>query len=198
MEFVNRILVSHLCCKAVEARGYNLGGGVSIPKIVKEMRLYCKSYDRVTTLVDYYGFANKGERTVEQLEQQVAKEIPAHFQCKTVPYVQQHEFEALLFSDVSAFGRLPGVTQQTVRNLNRVRDRFQTPEDINDNKETAPSKRLIKEIPAYQKVVNGVDLAEEITLVKIRQECARFDCWMTLLEDTADGVSAAIRSYRSW
>jgi len=197
MEFVKRILASHLCRNAVQATGHDLGGGVTIPKIAREMRHYCESYDLVTTLVDYYGFSKKGGWTVEQLEQQVEKEIPDYFQCKAVPYVQRHEFEAFLFSDVNAFGRLPGVTGQTVRNLNRIRARFQTPEDINDNQETAPSKRIVKEIPAYRKVVDGVDLAEEITLDKIRQECTRFHCWMTLLEDSAKDVSAAIRSYRS-
>ena len=34
----------------------------------------------------------------------------------------------------------------------------------------------------YQKVVDGVNLAECITLAKLRQECKRFDVWVACLE----------------
>ena len=57
-----------------------------------------------------------------------------------------------------------------------------TPEDINDSDTSAPSKRIQKVIPTYQKVVNGAVLAKWITLAKIRQECKRFNAWVTCLE----------------
>ena len=185
-EFVKRILASHLCQKGVLANAHNLGGGVNEHKIAREMRLLCRSYDVVTSLVDYYGFQGKEGATVAKLEQRVCAEVgdrmPSSGGCKIYPYVQRHEFEGLLFSNVEAFGQIPSVTPANVQQLKRIRDRFVTPEDINDSDTSAPSKRIQKVIPTYQKVVNGAVLAKWITLAKIRQECKRFNAWVTCLE----------------
>ena len=185
-EFVKRILASHLCHDGVFVTGHNLGGGVGVHRIAREMRAFCRSYDVVTSLVDYYGFKGKKEATVEELEQRICTEVedrmPCGGRCKIYPYVQRHEFEGLLFSNVEAFQNMPSVTPTVVQRLKRIRGRFATPEDINDSDASAPSKRVKKVIPTYQKVVDGVNLAECITLAKIRQECKRFDAWMACLE----------------
>ena len=189
-EFVKRILAPHLYQKGVAVTEHDLRGGVNVDKIAHEMRRFCRSYDVVTSLVDYYGFRGKGDTTVIELEQQVcsavAKSMPSGGNCKIYPYVQRHEFEGLLFSNVEVFGQLPDVTAQVVQQLKRIRVRFPTPEDINDSYASAPSKRIKNVIPTYQKVVNGPDLAEWITLAKIRQECARFDTWVACLESLGD------------
>ena len=98
-------------------------------------------------------------------------------------YVQRYEFEGLLFSDVSTFESLVDVPVDSVKALHDIRTRFYTPEDINDDKDTAPSKRIKSLIPSYNKVVDGSLLAMEMGLNKIRAECPRFNAWVTRLEN---------------
>ena len=189
-EFVKRILSDHLCQKGVLVQDRDLQGRVSVHKIAREMCRYCSSFNVVTSLVDYYGFMGKEGATVVDLEKRVEAEVrkrmPSGGTCRIYPYLQQHEFEGLLFSNVKAFSQLPSVTTATVQRLKRIRNQFPTPEDINDSDASAPSKIIKKIIPRYQKVVNGADLAEWITLAKIRRECKRFDIWVTFLESLGE------------
>ena len=46
--------------------------------------------------------------------------------------------------------------------LRAVREQFTTPEDINDNYETAPSRRIAGIVPRYDKRLHGPILAEEV------------------------------------
>ena len=185
-EFVKRILAQHLLKNGVLAKEHELGGGVDVYRIADEMLRYCKSYDVVTSLVDYYGFRGKRHATVTELEQKISDEIgnraPGGILCRIYPYVQLHEFEGLLFSNVRAFENIPGVTTANIQRLTLIRSRFSTPESINCGEHSAPSKRIKGVIPTYQKVVNGLSVAEGITLAKIRQECNRFDSWIACLE----------------
>ncbi len=86
LDFVKRVLVDRLFRKGVAVQAHNLGGGVSINKIVKEMRQLCNSFQVVTSLVDYYGFKKKKDATVEQLQDQILEEantiIPTASNCK--------------------------------------------------------------------------------------------------------------------
>ena len=145
------------------------------------------NFDAVTSLVDFYGFRGKGDRTVDELEELLAEEIKNKVsaqwdQRRVIPYVQKHEFEELLFSDVYAFSVMPTATDHVVEGLANVRSRFQTPEDINDDPNTAPSKRLKGVMPGYQKVVAGPLIASATGLDTIRAECPRFDAWLARLE----------------
>ncbi len=125
--------------------------------------------------------------TVEGLEEYLNKEIKAKIhhgwdQRRVIAYVQRHEFEGLLFSDVRAFGTLKGASNQSVAQLQEIRSKFSTPEDINDNKATAPSKRIGTAILRYQKRLDGPLVAMEIGLATIREQCPRFHRWVTSLE----------------
>ena len=149
-------------------------------------RLY-HDFDVVTSLVDFYGFRGKGDRTVDQLEEHlveaIQKKVSRHWdQRKVIPYVQQYEFEGLLFSDASAFSNLPAATSLEVEELRAIRSNFPSPEDINENPDTAPSKRIKNVLPAYQKVVHGNVVATKTGLATIRAECPRFAEWLGKLE----------------
>ena len=111
-------------------------------------------------------------------------------QSRVFPYIQRYEFESLLFSNVSAFADTLNAPQESVASLARIRARFPTPEDINDNPATAPSKRIAGLIPGYNKKVNGPDLAEAIGLDVIRAECCRFNAWLERLESLGTSPSA--------
>ena len=163
------------------------GGDVSIERLASEMATLYWNHDAVTSLVDFYGFRGKGDRTAEELEALLGKEIEEMVssrwdQRKVIPYVQRHEFEGLLFSDVSAFSTLASATDRVLEELGEVRAMFPTPEDINDNSNTAPSKRIKKLVPEYQKVVFGPLIAQETGLDTIRDQCPRFAGWLATLE----------------
>ena len=190
-EFVKHFLADPLRKRGVEptpillgrARNRSDGGNVSVEQLVREMAHLRRNFDAVTSLVDFYGFRRKGDKTVDELEEDLRQKLghPWH-QKKVFPYVQRHEFEGLLFSDVDAFTKLIGVSHTSIQALRNIRSQFPTPEDINDNENTAPSKRIKKVIPQYEKKVDGPLLAMEIGLDKIRTECSRFDDWVTSLE----------------
>jgi len=102
-------------------------------------------------------------------------------QRRFVPFVIMHEFEGLLFSDCSAFSRAIFRPELETK-LQSIRDQFATPEEINDSLETAPSKRVLRLVPGYQKPLLGVLAALEIGLARIRAECPHFNSWLTRLE----------------
>ena len=97
-------------------------------------------------------------------------------------YVQRHEFEGLLFSDVSVFADLTEASQDSMEALRGIRTEFRTPEDINDGRETAPGKRITGLIPRYRKSIHGPLIAMATGLEKVRAECPRFDAWVMRLE----------------
>jgi Domain of unknown function (DUF4276) len=73
---------------------------------------------------------------------------------RLIPYLSLHEYEGLLFSDPDAFARSIGQPALATL-LHQVRGDFPTPEDINNNPQTAPSKRVVDIYPAYKKVIEG-------------------------------------------
>ena len=190
-EFVKHFLADHLRGRGVgpepilfgRARNRSDGGNVSVEQLVQEMIRLLHSFNAVTSLVDFYGFSRKGTKTVDELEEDIRQKLGRLWHPKRVfPYIQRHEFEGLLFSDVSVFADLSKAPDGSVEALQNIRSQFQTPEDINDNKDTAPSKRIKKVLPQYNKKVDGPLLAMEIGLDKIRAECPRFNDWVTSLE----------------
>lgn len=99
-----------------------------------------------------------------------------------IPYIQLHEFEGLLFSDISVFPRNFTKEQLDFPQLERAVNDFKTPEEINNSPATAPSERLKKAINGYDKVTDGAFLALEIGLETIRKKCILFNEWIERLE----------------
>lgn len=190
-EFVKRVLASHLWERGVYPQPFLLGGNVTVEKLAGDMANHFWGFDRVTSLVDFYGFRDKNSATPSELEQRIFNKIDNKIgrswdQSRVFPYVQQYEFEGLLFSNVRAFSHGMIVSEEKVTKLERIRSGFTTPEDINDNSETAPSKRIAKVIPGYRKAVYGSLIAEAAGLDTIRAECPRFNQWVACLESLDD------------
>ena len=186
-EFVNQVLAVHLLAKDVLAIPIALHGNVSLPRLSARMADEVWNFDRVTSLVDFYGFRDKGSASVTDLERQIHQAVMARLrrpvdESRIISYVQQYEFEGLLFSNAGAFNSLPGVTESIVARLAEIRADFTSPEKINDSESTAPSKRIAKMIPEYNKVVHGPLVAMSIGLLAIRGECPRFHQWVERLE----------------
>lgn len=102
-------------------------------------------------------------------------------QRRFVPCVVLHEFEALLFSDcdrlATAIGR-PDLSEP----FQTIRRGFDSPEAIDDSPLTAPSKRIAKLNPEYQKRIDGINAARSIGLARICEECPSFSSWINRLE----------------
>lgn len=165
------------------------GGIVSFGQVKSELLKLLKdsSASLVTTMIDYYGldksFPGVGTTNIpsnlyekiEFLEKLFANEI-AHK--KFFPYYQLHEFETLLFSEQNGFEKVFKITNEL---QNIFRD-FANPEEINNKPATAPSKRILKIYPKYQKVTDRIMIAKQIGLKKIRQKCQHFDNWISYME----------------
>jgi Domain of unknown function (DUF4276) len=167
--------------------------------IVRHLRSDGTTYS--TTMVDYYALPQSGlgawpgraeagtlptslkAITVEEaLNVDIQAEMgTAFFPNRFVPFVMIHEFEGLLFSNCSAFSQAIGKPELEPA-LQRVRDEFESPEDINDSPISAPSKRVQRLIPNYEKPLMGTLAVIEIGLERIRKECPHFDQWLVRLE----------------
>ena len=192
--FVRAILVDHLRNHGIETTPILIGtsaghrgGNVSVDRLAHHLAQVRWNFDAVSSLVDFYGFRGKADATVDELEVRIERAVAAKGGSAgrhrvVLPYVQKHEFEALLFADVACFGDLRDAPDGLVASLRKIRDDFATPEDIDDGAKTAPSKRIRALMPGYDKLDDGEDIALRIGLPTIRAECPRFDAWVRRLE----------------
>jgi hypothetical protein len=96
------------------------------------------------------------------------------------PYIQLHEFEALLFSDLDAVSKK--YFYHDITPLRACVAEKKNPELINNGEQTAPSKRILSCIPDYDKATTGIDILETIGLKTLRSKCPHFNEWITKLE----------------
>ena len=197
------IFVDVHCITTGRHRGVvSRGGLVNYEHLARDLTLWMKQDQNddswFTTMFDFYGLpanfpglgtlhpAPSALDRVVSLEAELHKDIVTRLAGlpvaqRFIPYIQLHEFEALLFADPEAFlEAFPG-GQQKVRQLAAIRVKFPNPEDINDNPHTAPSKRVLDLFPDYQKPVAGLLIAKRIGLAVIGKACPRFDAWIKRL-----------------
>ena len=175
-----------------------LGGNCNWQRIkdMVEKALKQQKNALVTTFFDYYGVktkkfpnweetvginkANVRER-IEILENGMIEEIDSNLRYRFIPYVQLHEFEALLFNNIEVFDEMFEFEQYDRAELLNIFNEFPDPEMIDQGTETSPSHRLIKIIPAYRKVIQGNAIAEKIGIEQIRQKNKHFNDWIEQL-----------------
>lgn len=97
-----------------------------------------------------------------------------------IPYTEMHEFEALLFSDAEILADILEVEDRQIENIIET---YENPEEINDDPEKAPSKRLEYLKTGYRKVVMGKVISEAVGIEKIREKCHHFNNWLDKLEN---------------
>ena len=112
-------------------------------------------------------------RQVEMMEAGISADIADR---RFVPYIQMHEFEALLFS--SDAGVKKYWPSEKCQKVDEIIAAFDNPECINTSPEGAPSKRLLGISPDYQKILDGNIFALEIGIDKILAQCPRFAAWV--------------------
>jgi hypothetical protein len=155
-----------------------------------------------TTMIDLYGlpsdFPGRADPVrnpqnprpyCEALEQAFGADIGNP---RFVPYLQLHEYETLLYSDPAAFTISFDDCDGVIAGLKKIVAEFQDIERINDGEVTAPSKRIIGLVDAYEgmKPTAGPDIAQYIGLDVLRQHCHHFSDWIDGLEKRIQGASA--------
>lgn len=200
--FVNDLLAPALTAKAVYLYPLLLGRKGGNPKYVRIRRdvlrqLKQDSSAYCTTMLDLYGLGDdfpglplpqnlSNLEKVAHLEEAVRRDVVGtvpnlRADIRFIPYLQLHEFEGLLFSDPVEFAR--GINQTNLAgSLHAIRAAYATPEDINDNTNTAPSKRVLRVYPQYRKVLNGTQAAAAVGIEAMRRECPHFRSWLERLE----------------
>lgn len=100
------------------------------------------------------------------------------------PYLQLHEFEALLLTDIAIVGRWMPDEATTGAPALTADIAGLSPEEVDGERETAPSKRIIRHFPSYAglKASVGPIVAEDIGLPRLRAACPHFHAWLTTLE----------------
>lgn len=155
-----------------------------------------RSHQFVTTMIDLYQIGKypgaqkvPGESVmdrVNRIESQMAEGLPNP---RFIPYVQVHEFEALVFVGLDRLvnqfpdGEADGAAERLMAEIGSI-----SPEEIDDGEQTAPSKRLIREVPAYHslKSVAGPLITAEIGVPNLRDACPHFNEWVSKLEKLSD------------
>ena len=113
---------------------------------------------------------------VEEMEKCIKDDIKDH---RFIPYIQLHEFEALLFSSNKGFETY--FTKDNALETQQIIDAFDNPEEINTTPSGAPSKRLLAIKDDYEKVIEGNLIALEVGMNEILIKCPRFKAWIEKL-----------------
>ena len=159
----------------------NIGGNISIARIVDFLHKHSNMYPMLTTFIDFYRLKNKGNKKVSELEEEIKKEFykdNKYRNKKLIPYIQMHETEALWFSDINAIIQVKNANKKQKEDLSKIIEKYKNPEDINDSYETAPSKRLENIFCDYSKVIDGKEISNKISINIFIEKCPRFSKWV--------------------
>ena len=157
--------------------------------------LYYADEPVITTMIDHYGINNNTKipnyelcagktlvedriRCMEQALMDVVQSIKPYRYF--IPNIIQHEFETLLLANPrEGFALEKKAIRQDVVALC---DEFQNIEEINNTPDGAPSRRLEaiyrSNHQRYEKIVNGVDIAELTSIESMINKCPRFAKWL--------------------
>lgn len=101
-----------------------------------------------------------------------------------IPYIQLHEFEALMFCDIKRLIVEYPKCNKEIEALENVLNKYNgNPELINNNPETAPSKRIIAAIEGkhkynYNKPRSGAVVTASIGIDTLILSCSHFRHWI--------------------
>jgi hypothetical protein len=208
--FVNKILVPHflnrnmtlipctVVTKSDKKAGRQYKGGISRYLKVKNDIVRCLAYTKkdtstvyVSTMFDFYRLPNdfpgygvaqeindpylKVEFLEKSLQEDICENEPSF-----LPYLSLHEFEALLFSNIEIMKK--HFFEKDVTRLMDTALQYNNPELINNDEQTAPSKRILQCVPEYAKPIDGIEIAQKIGLAVLRAKCGHFNRWIRRLE----------------
>ncbi len=169
-EFVKQVLRPHLEAHGVTTEAMKpsgQGGNISVDRLAPVMAKLSWNFDAVTSLVDFYGFKGKlsGE-SVTDLEARIDASVQTAQPSDLVTRFPSSRTSSGTSSrrccsrfrlhSTSFRACLPRLWSA----LGQVAQEFATPEDINDDRNTAPSKRIVLAVPNFRKRLHGPAIAE--------------------------------------
>jgi hypothetical protein len=101
---------------------------------------------------------------------------------RCLPYLQIHEFEALVLSAPEQFADWFEDRARELAELVAECQPFDTPERIDHGRHSHPKARIQRRFPDYDENVHGPLLAHAIGLPTMRARCPHFGQWLTRLE----------------
>ncbi len=203
--FVKNVLAPHLLSYGVYltptvvntkvlVSGERLKGGGDFGKLESNLRglLRDSAAGAITMFYDYYAFPTNfppqfpapnladglGAKGADSLEGALATYFNDP---RFKPFVHLHEFEAFMFvnAEITAASL---VNRSLEKKIAAERAAFENAEAINDGVNTAPSKRIKRLAPTFDKPLQGVIIAEKTGLPALRADCPRFSAWVAWLE----------------
>jgi hypothetical protein len=204
-EFVSRILSPYFTSKRLygniqailirmKGGGHGFNNFEHLRNTIKPLLHYADE-PVITTMIDHYGINSNTKipnyefcsgktlvedriRCMEQALMDVVQSIkPYRF---FIPNIIQHEFETLLLANPRDGFSLE--TEAIRQDVVALCDEFQNIEEINNTPDGAPSRRLEAIFRSnhqrYEKIVNGVDIAELTGIESMISKCPRFAKWL--------------------
>jgi len=188
----NKHLIPTIVNTKIVKSGRNFKGGIvsygqvrrDLMRLLGDTSALC-----VTTMFDLYGLPDEfpGRNDAPSLPYDKVQHIENAFR-KDIAHprflgnLTLHEFEGLLFTKPAEIARALYDPDKELE-LTKIRASFKTPEEINDNPKTAPSKRLEGIFPIYNKPFYGMVISKRIGLNAICAECPHFHQWVSCLEN---------------
>lgn len=217
-EFVRKVLTPHLagfgvyvacqCVHTGETKTHPIKGGLGrVPKykpISRVLERWVKANGNredvyYSTMLDLYAFPKDSEspyteeiRSIQdeyvKIERLEAAMFEKHQNPRFIPYVQLHEFETLMLTDLDHLKIMYPDRKTYIDRLKKEIGEVNI-ELINGGQKTAPSKRIIIATPdyEYQKSVVGPIVAEDIGICTLKRKCRHFNEWVTRLEALGTG-----------
>ncbi len=172
--------------------GNNFKGGLNRYQQVKNdlNKLFRDKSVFITTFFDFYrlprdfpGYSkiNNSLTSIEKVKYLENEFFMDLDEKRFIPFIQIHEFETLLFASIKGFNSFYSSRVAHLKQIQSIIEKFPNPEDINDNPNTAPSKRLISIFPEYNKPVQGVLIAIENGITETLNKCPHFADWVSTL-----------------
>ncbi len=211
--FVKEVLSYHLVERGLTVLPYSVEtkkggkrGGVTRYEtfrndLVRRIKQWQHHHDcLLTTMIDLYALPNTFPGSVQAsgldpyqrvalLEQAMVEDIchecPNFDFKKFIPYIQLHEFEALIFAEPEV---LLGPYASQRKEIEKLIAETATiaPELINHSRENSPSHRIIRAIGSqYDKKDMAVYLTQKIGIERLLQRCPHFADWLQRLEAAA-------------
>ena len=183
------------------------GGASSFGKIENQLLMLLRGDNdpncRFTSMFDFYAFPFKGlafdcsrfpsyRQAVVELEKALQKRVYSTLLAEAngvrdrfIPFVMLHEFETLIFADPQQLDWqfVEDSDQPAIAELVRQSQACPNPEDINSSPETAPSKRILAQLTAYQKPSDGPEVVSRIGIPALKGKCPHFRQWLERLEN---------------
>lgn len=152
-----------------------------------EHHLFSTMFDYYALPNDFPGFDESAKildvrNRISFLEDKFAEDLGRR---AFIPYIQLHEFEALLFVDICKLQSEYPLSIEKIRVLKKETDIYGDPEMINNSPDTAPSKRIIAALAQdyhYNKVQSGAAITSAIGIENLLEKCQHFNEWINKIK----------------